>query len=87
MVVSSDDIQTNNPSGEINTVHGNKNWMRACAGILSSTLFGDELDLLFPIIEAGGSVSAAFDNVLELLVVNGVLTLPEAVMMLIPKAW
>ncbi|VDC05998.1 unnamed protein product [Peniophora sp. CBMAI 1063] len=74
-------------NGEINTVRGNKNWMRAREGILSSTLFGDELDLLFPIIEAGGSDSAAFDNVLELLVVNGVLTLPEAVMMLIPEAW
>lgn len=68
-------------------MRGNKNWMRAREGILSSTLFGDELDLLFPIIEAGGSDSAAFDNVLELLVVNGVLTLPEAIMMLIPEAW
>src|SRR6266581_6791642 len=74
-------------SGEINTVRGNKNWMHAREGVLHSTHFGDQLDLLYPIIEAGGSDSAAFDNVLELLVVNGVLTLPEAVMMLVPEAW
>ncbi|KAG6379062.1 NADPH-dependent glutamate synthase [Boletus reticuloceps] len=74
-------------NGEINTVRGNKNWMRAREGVLSSTSFGDQLDLLYPIIETGGSDSAAFDNVLELLVVNGVVTLPEAVMMLIPEAW
>lgn len=61
--------------------------MRAREGVLSSSLFGEKLDLLYPIIESGGSDSAAFDNVLELLVVNGVLTLPEAVMMLIPEAW
>ncbi|KAI0314266.1 NADPH-dependent glutamate synthase [Amylostereum chailletii] len=74
-------------NGEINTVRGNKNWMRAREGVLHSTLFGDQLDLLYPIIEAGGSDSAAFDNVLELLTVNGVVTLPEAIMMLIPEAW
>ena len=61
--------------------------MHAREGVLSSTHFGDQLDLLYPVIEAGGSDSAAFDNVLELLVVNGVVTLPEAVMMLIPEAW
>ncbi|EFI28399.1 glutamate synthase [Coprinopsis cinerea okayama7 len=74
-------------NGEINTVRGNKNWMRAREGVLSSELFGDQLDLLYPIIEAGGSDSATFDNVLELLVVNGAVTLPEAVMMMIPEAW
>ncbi|KAH7107808.1 NADPH-dependent glutamate synthase [Auriculariales sp. MPI-PUGE-AT-0066] len=74
-------------NGEINTVRGNKNWMRAREGVLQSEVFGEELKLLYPIVEAGGSDSAAFDNVLELLVVNGVLTLPEAVMMLIPEAW
>ena len=74
-------------NGEINTVRGNKNWMRAREGVLKSGNFGHELDLLYPIIEEGGSDSAAFDNVLELLVVNGVLTLPEAVMMLVPEAW
>lgn len=74
-------------NGEINTVRGNKNWMRAREGNLQSQLFGDELAMLYPIIEAGGSDSAAFDNVLELLVVNGIVTLPEAVMMMVPEAW
>ncbi|CAK7901455.1 glutamate synthase [NADH] [[Candida] anglica] len=74
-------------NGEINTLRGNKNWMRAKEGVMSSKLFGEELDKLYPIIEEGGSDSAAFDNVLELLVINGVLSLPEAVMMLIPEAW
>ncbi|ODV81038.1 glutamate synthase [Suhomyces tanzawaensis NRRL Y-17324] len=74
-------------NGEINTLRGNKNWMRAKEGVMASKLFGDDLDKLYPIIEEGGSDSAAFDNVLELLVINGVLSLPEAVMMLIPEAW
>lgn len=74
-------------NGEINTVRGNQNWMRSREGVLKSGNFGDELELLYPIVEEGGSDSAAFDNVLELLVVNGVLTLPEAVMMLVPEAW
>ena len=50
-------------------------------------LFGDELEMLLPIIEDGGSDSAAFDNVLELLTINGVLSLPEAVMLMVPEAW
>lgn len=74
-------------NGEINTLRGNKNWMRAREGIMESELFGEELDKLYPVIEEGGSDSAAVDNVLELLVVNGVLSLPEAVMMLAPEAW
>jgi len=74
-------------NGEINTLRGNKNWMRAREGNLVSANFGDELEMLYPIIEVGGSDSAAFDNVLELLVVNGVVTLPEAVMMMVPEAW
>ncbi|KAG5417631.1 GLT1 [Candida metapsilosis] len=74
-------------NGEINTLRGNKNWMRAKEGVMKSKLFGEEMDKLFPIIEEGGSDSAAFDNVLELLVVNGVVSLPEAVMMMIPEAW
>jgi glutamate synthase (NADH) len=73
--------------GEINTLRGNKNWMRAREGVMKSSLFGDDLDLLYPIIEEGGSDSAAFDNVLELLVVNGILSLPEAVMIMVPEAW
>ncbi|KAJ5156486.1 hypothetical protein N7492_009289 [Penicillium capsulatum] len=74
-------------NGEINTLRGNKNWMRAREGVLRSAVFGDELDLLYPIVEEGGSDSAAFDNVLELLMINGVLSLPEAVMIMIPEAW
>ena len=74
-------------NGEINTLRGNKNWMRAREGVLQSSFFGDELQRLFPIIEDGGSDSAAFDNVLELLVMNRVLSLPEAVMLLVPEAW
>lgn len=85
-------VESNHPMlrimlGEINTVRGNKNWMRAREGVIHSASFGEQLDLLYPIIESGGSDSAAFDNVLELLVVNGAVTLPEAVMMLIPEAW
>jgi glutamate synthase (NADPH/NADH) len=74
-------------NGEINTVRGNKAWMRAKEGNMKSSTFGDELELLYPIVEAGGSDSAAFDNVLELLVVNGVLSLPEAVMVMVPESF
>jgi glutamate synthase (NADPH/NADH) len=74
-------------NGEINTLRGNKNWMRAREGVLKSKWFGDELESLYPIIEDGGSDSAAFDNVLELLTINGVLSLPEAVMLMVPEAW
>lgn len=73
--------------GEINTLRGNKNWMRAREGVMKSKIFNDELDLLYPIVEDGGSDSAAFDNVLELLTLNGVLSLPEAIMLMIPEAW
>jgi len=61
--------------------------MRAREGVMQSTFFADELEKLYPIIEEGGSDSAAFDNVLELLVINGVLSLPEAMMMMVPEAW
>lgn len=74
-------------NGEINTLRGNKNWMRAKEGVMALLAFGDELAKLFPVIEEGGSDLAAFDNVLELLVMNGVLLLPEAVMVMIPEAW
>ncbi|KAI9221816.1 hypothetical protein BC828DRAFT_404594 [Blastocladiella britannica] len=73
-------------NGEINTLRGNKNWMRAREGLMSSPVFGREIEHLFPIIEEYGSDSAALDNVLELLVVSGHLTLPESVMLLIPEA-
>ncbi len=73
-------------NGEINTVRGNVNWMHARQSILESPLFGDDLKKLFPIIQPGGSDSAAFDNALELLVQSG-RSLPHAVAMLIPEAW
>ncbi|KAK4695587.1 glutamate synthase (NADH), partial [Lecanoromycetidae sp. Uapishka_2] len=74
-------------NGEINTLRGNKNWMRAREGVMKSDFFKEELDQLYPIVEDGGSDSAAFDNVLELLTINGVLSLPEAIMLMIPEAW
>lgn len=74
-------------TGEINTLRGNKNWMRAREGVMQSDIFADELEMLYPIVEDGGSDSAAFDNVLELLTINGVLSLPEAVMLMVPEAW
>ncbi|BFZ60948.1 glutamate synthase [NADH] [Saitoella coloradoensis] len=74
-------------NGEINTLRGNKNWQRAREGLMHSLELGDKLDAVYPIIEEGGSDSAAFDNVLELLVINGVLSLPEAVMVMVPEAW
>ena len=73
-------------NGEINTVRGNVNWMHARQSILESPLFGEDLKKLFPIIQPGGSDSAAFDNALELLVQSG-RSLPHAVAMLIPEAW
>ncbi|KAI7788823.1 enhancer-2 of am [Diaporthe eres] len=74
-------------NGEINTLRGNKNWMRAREGVMQSDVFAEELEALYPIVEDGGSDSAAFDNVLELLTINGVLSLPEAVMLMVPEAW
>ncbi len=73
-------------NGEINTLRGNKNWMRARQGVAESPLFGSELSKLFPVIEPEGSDSGIFDNVLEFLLMNG-RTLQEAVMMMIPEAW
>ncbi|MDQ3925452.1 MAG: glutamate synthase subunit alpha, partial [Actinomycetota bacterium] len=73
-------------NGEINTLRGNINWMRAREGQLEYSLFGDDLEKLHPIIQPGGSDSAAFDNAMELLVLGG-RTLPHAMMMMIPEAW
>ncbi|MBX3432002.1 MAG: glutamate synthase subunit alpha [Pirellulales bacterium] len=73
-------------NGEINTVRGNKNWMKARQGVAASELFGDELPKLFPVAEPDCSDSGTFDNVLEFLLMNG-RTLQEAVMMMIPEAW
>jgi glutamate synthase domain-containing protein 2/glutamate synthase domain-containing protein 1/glutamate synthase domain-containing protein 3 len=73
-------------NGEINTLRGNRNWMRARQAILRSDLLGDDLKKLFPILTETGSDSATFDNALEFLVLSG-RSLPHAVMMLIPEAW
>jgi glutamate synthase (NADPH) large chain len=73
-------------NGEINTLRGNVNWMHARHSVLNSPLFGDDIQKLFPIVQPGGSDSAALDNVLELLVLAG-RSLPHAMAMLIPEAW
>ena len=72
-------------NGEINTIKGNINWMAARESQLQSAALGDLSDLK-PIVTEGGSDSAGFDEVLELLVLSG-RTLPHAMMMMIPEAW
>src|SRR5919199_4523633 len=73
-------------NGEINTIMGNRNWMRAREKRLASELFGDDLPKVLPSVRPGGSDSANFDNVLELLTLAG-RSLPHAMMMMIPEAW
>ncbi len=73
-------------NGEINTVAGNKNWMRAREALLRSDLIPGDLSRLFPIVADGASDSAAFDEVLELLHMAG-RSLPHAMLMMIPEAW
>ena len=73
-------------NGEINTLRGNVNWMHARQSVLASPLFGDDIKKLFPIIQPGGSDSAAFDNALELLLMSG-RSIQHAMAMLIPEAW
>jgi len=71
-------------NGEINTLRGNVNWMRARQNMFQSKLFGDDIKKLLPIIDESGSDSAMFDNALEMLVLTG-RSLPYAVMMMIPE--
>jgi glutamate synthase (ferredoxin) len=73
-------------NGEINTLRGNINWMRAREGLLQSPELGDDLAKVLPIIREGGSDTATFDNVLEFLVMTG-RSLPHAVLMMIPEPW
>lgn len=73
-------------NGEINTVMGNRNWMRAREALLASDVIDGDLDRLFPICTPGASDSASFDEVLELLHLGG-RSLPHAVLMMIPEAW
>ncbi|MDJ0336911.1 glutamate synthase large subunit [Cryobacterium sp. PH31-O1] len=72
-------------NGEINTVQGNRNWMRARQSQLESELLGDLAPLL-PIVTRGASDSASFDEVVELLSLSG-RSLPHAIMMMVPEAW
>ncbi|HEY1263425.1 MAG TPA: glutamate synthase subunit alpha, partial [Terriglobales bacterium] len=73
-------------NGEINTLKGNVAWMHARQSILETPLFGDDIKKLFPIIAAGGSDSANFDNAVELLTLAG-RSIPHVMAMLIPEAW
>ncbi|MCP5524593.1 MAG: glutamate synthase large subunit [Verrucomicrobiales bacterium] len=73
-------------NGEINTLRGNVNWMRAREALFESELFGADIDKIRPIINLRGSDSAMFDNCLELLALGG-RPLPHAVMMMIPEPW
>jgi glutamate synthase (NADPH/NADH) large chain len=73
-------------NGEINTVQGNRNWMRAREALLDSPLLPGDLERIFPICTPGASDSATFDEALELLHMGGY-PLPHAVLMMIPEAW
>ncbi len=73
-------------NGEINTIQGNVNWMRARQGRLKSELFGSDISKVFPIIEDGQSDSACLDNALEFLYLGG-RSIAHAMMMLIPEPW
>ncbi|MCS5685482.1 MAG: glutamate synthase-related protein, partial [Acidimicrobiales bacterium] len=73
-------------NGEINTVQGNRNWMRAREALMATQVLDGDLDRLFPICTPGASDSAGFDEALELLTMGGY-SLPEAVLMMIPEPW
>ncbi len=73
-------------NGEINTLRGNVNWMRARKHSMASDVLGDDLEKIWPLIPEGQSDSACFDNALELLVAGGY-SLAHAMRMLIPEAW
>lgn len=73
-------------NGEINTVRGNYNWMKAREGVMSSPVLGPDLKKLYPISFAGQSDTATFDNCLELMTMAGY-PISQAVMMMIPEPW
>ena len=73
-------------NGEINTLRGNINWMRAREALFQSPLFGEDIKKIPPIVNPNGSDSSMFDNVLELMVLSG-RSMPHAVMMMIPEPW
>jgi glutamate synthase (NADPH/NADH) large chain len=73
-------------NGEINTLRGNLNWMKAREALCRSEVLGDDLAKVLPVTREGLSDSATFDNVLEFLVMNG-RSLPHAILMMIPEPW
>ena len=73
-------------NGEINTLRGNVNWMKARQALFTSKVFGDDLKKIIPVINTDGSDSAQFDNCVELLTLAG-RELPHAMMMMIPEPW
>ncbi|WP_026411439.1 glutamate synthase large subunit [Actinomadura oligospora] len=73
-------------NGEINTVRGNRNWMRAREALLKSDLIPGDLSRIYPVIDIEASDTASFDECLELLHLSG-RSLPHAVLMMIPEAW
>lgn len=74
-------------NGEINTLRGNVNLMKAREGVMSSDVFGDDLKKLYPVVEPNLSDSGSADCVVEFLNMAGDRTLPEAVMTMVPEAW
>ena len=73
-------------NGEINTLNGNENWLRAREALLKSDLLGEDLAKVLPIIDRHGSDTGKFDNLLEFLTLTG-RSLPHAIMMMIPEPW
>ncbi len=73
-------------NGEINTVRGNANWMRAREYQFASEIFGEDIHKILPVVEPGGSDSAVFDNAFEMMCLSG-RSLAQVVMMMIPEAW
>ncbi len=73
-------------NGEINTLQGNVNWMKAREQIIESSVFGEKTKEIIPIIDLNGSDSSSFDNCLEFLTLSG-RSLPQAAMMMVPEPW
>ena len=74
-------------NGEINTLRGNVNLMKAREGVMASATFGEDLKKLYPVVEADLSDSGSLDCCVEFLMQAGDRTLPEAVMTMVPEAW
>ncbi|GIY46863.1 glutamate synthase 1, chloroplastic [Caerostris extrusa] len=74
-------------NGEINTLHGNVNLMKAREGVMKSSIYGEHLKKLYPVVEQNMSDSGSLDNVLEFLIMAGQRSLPEALITMVPEAW